>query len=143
MHEKIITSLEEMDAFAKEVLDSLKRENEATILSLHGDLGAGKTAFTKALAKAFSIKDVITSPTFVLMKNYSVTHPEYTSLIHIDAYRIEDPHELEVVGWHVISKDPTNIIVLEWPEKIGSLLPGTAHTYNFTFIDDTTRKITW
>lgn len=114
----------ELGAIAREILDTLPRKETATVIALQGDLGAGKTAFTKALARELGIQEHITSPTFVIMKSYAVSeHPECKTLTHIDAYRIEDQDEMRVLGFSEILRDPTRIVCIEWPERIQSLIP--------------------
>lgn len=136
-----IKSLAEMDSFAKEILNSLAVGDSAVVLALHGNLGAGKTAFTKSLAKALGIVEVVNSPTFVIMKMFDISNISFKKLIHIDAYRIESDRELEVLGWRDLINDPHNLIVIEWPEKISNLIPKSAIRINFEFVDEATRRI--
>lgn len=124
----------------------------AIILALSGDLGAGKTAFVKALASALGIKDTITSPTFVIEQMYVLPKPASTPnstalfdrLIHIDAYRLETASELERLRWAEIATDPRNLICLEWPENVAGLSHMShACTLHFRFIDENTREISF
>jgi tRNA threonylcarbamoyladenosine biosynthesis protein TsaE len=108
---------------AQKVLSMLDNGSTATIVGLSGDLGAGKTTLVKAIAKELGITETITSPTFVIAKYYDTKDARFTKLIHIDAYRIEDPKELEVLGWDSIKKEPNTLVVIEWPEKVEELLP--------------------
>ena len=135
-------SLEETQTLAKQVVERLVPADTACILALQGDLGSGKTAFTKGIAKAFGVTEEVTSPTFVIEKVYQLTDQKFEHLIHIDAYRLESVDELRSLGWDEIASDPQNCIVLEWPEKVESIIPDTAHTLTFTFVDEDTRKIT-
>ena len=82
---------------------------EAVIIALEGPLGAGKTIFTKAFARAMGIKDPILSPTFTL-------HSEYGQLDHIDLWRIDDPQELLALGLEKMVQDK-KVIIIEWAEK--------------------------
>ena len=141
MAETIIKNFFEMDAFAEKVLASLSLGKQAAILTLSGELGAGKTAFVKALAKALRIRENITSPTFVIEKIYTLENQLFERLIHIDAYRIEDKKELEVLKWKEIIADPKNLIALEWPEHVAALIPKSAREIKFVFVDDTTRSV--
>lgn len=96
----------------------------ADVLALSGDLGAGKTAFTKALARVLRVTETVTSPTFVIMKSYALRgHLRYDTLMHIDAYRIEDEVELTVLGFKKWIETPRTLIVIEWPERVPSLIP--------------------
>jgi tRNA threonylcarbamoyladenosine biosynthesis protein TsaE len=90
--EYIVKSVEETYALAKKIADNLKG---GEIILLNGDLGAGKTTFTKGLAKALGINNVVTSPTFTFMKQYlSGRIPLY----HFDMYRVEEEDELYELG---------------------------------------------
>lgn len=95
----------------------------AAIVGLYGDLGSGKTTFTQILGEVFGVKEKILSPTFVIEKIYKIHNNRFEHLIHIDAYRIEDPNELKVLGWETIASNPKNLICVEWADKISNLLP--------------------
>lgn len=126
-----------------EVLATEQPKESATIVGLSGELGAGKTTFTKAVAEVLGVTETVTSPTFVIEKIYKL--PKETSgithFIHIDAYRLEDAHELEVLGWNTIVSDPHNLIFIEWPERVKAILPETLPMIRFTVINETTRTI--
>lgn len=116
----------------------------ASILALSGDLGSGKTAFTQGLAKALGISDAITSPTFVIEKIYQVTGSSlWKRVIHIDAYRLAGGSELMTLGFGEIIKDPYNIVIIEWPEKVSDVIPADAQTISFKFIDEEIREISY
>lgn len=115
----------------------------ATVVALSGELGAGKTTFTKGVAKALKVPEMITSPTFVIEKVYYLeekTGP-FTRLIHIDAYRLDDPKELESLGWYDIASDPENLILVEWPERVLELMPHHDWHIAFSYDRDDTRTI--
>lgn len=144
MESKTISSLEEMADFAKSVLNSLQqKETGATILSLKGDLGAGKTAFVKALAAELGVEETVTSPTFVIMKTYNLQPTTYNfkKLVHVDAYRLQSAHELTILGWKNITADPSTLIALEWPERVPEAVPQDAVEIDFEYINETTRKV--
>lgn len=114
--------------FAKEILRK-KNKKGATVVSLEGDLGAGKTTFTQGFAKGLGIREVPRSPTFVIMQIYrinkfnrSTKFVKHKNLIHIDAYRIS-AKDLNVLGWHEFIKNKNNIILVEWGNKIKNILP--------------------
>jgi tRNA threonylcarbamoyladenosine biosynthesis protein TsaE len=69
--------------------------DEALIVGLYGNLGAGKTSFTQAVARALGVTDIVNSPTFVIEKIYDTKHTHFIRLVHIDAYRLEDAKELQ------------------------------------------------
>jgi tRNA threonylcarbamoyladenosine biosynthesis protein TsaE len=97
---------------------------QAAIITLTGDLGAGKTPFTQQLAVHLGITENVVSPTFGIMKGYQLTdHPHFDQLIHIDAYRIEDLSEVGPLRFTELFKTPRTLICLEWPENIAGILP--------------------
>jgi len=147
MNEQAIRSILELDIYAHDVLADLGSmpHEGAVVLALAGDLGAGKTAFVKAIAKELGITEHVTSPTFVIMKTYDLpptTNHGFKTLTHIDAYRLESAHELEVLGWNELLADPDALIAIEWPEKVPGTIPNNAHHFAFEHVDETTRKIT-
>lgn len=113
MKEVRVTSLEETYQLAEKIASKLK---VPALITLSGDLGAGKTTFTKGLAKAFHIKATITSPTFTILKSYE----EDVTLHHIDAYRLEGISQ--DLGFEEIF-DEDAICVVEWFDYIEYALP--------------------
>jgi len=91
-------------------------QKNATVFALIGELGSGKTTFVQRFARACGIKQTITSPTFVLLKQYG-------NIIHIDAYRLKNSKELEDLGYYELLKDPENVIFIEWADRISDILP--------------------
>ncbi len=94
------------------------------ILLMYGDLGAGKTTLTKGIAKGLGVDNDITSPTFTLMNMYPVAGGKIKQLVHIDTYRMEDAQELLDIGVEDYLGSPDTVTIIEWPEKIESLLTG-------------------
>jgi tRNA threonylcarbamoyladenosine biosynthesis protein TsaE len=140
---KVITtkSLRETQAFAIEYLNSLTSSTEqATIIGLYGNLGSGKTAFTKCLAKELGIHEVITSPTFVIMKLYETKNEKFKRLIHIDAYRLESGKELQILDFESLVNNKNNLIVIEWPENVKEILTKDHKKIHCSFIDENTRQ---
>lgn len=95
------------------------RLNKGDILALSGDLGTGKTAFVRGIAKGFGINDYITSPTFTLVHSYKGTEFE---LHHFDVYRINDEEELFEIGFEEYLYED-DICVIEWADLIKNLIP--------------------
>lgn len=114
------TSEKQTFDFAKNFSKKLKG---GEVLGLIGDLGAGKTVFSRGLAKGLGIKKKITSPTFVLMRVYPVKKKRIKFFVHIDAYRIKSARDLEAIGAKEYFGRPDAITVIEWPDKIKKILP--------------------
>lgn len=113
---------------AREVLKE-KLKKRALIISLEGDLGAGKTTFTQGFGKFLGVKERIQSPTFVIMRIYGINKlnrsarfVKFTNFIHIDAYRLKSK-DFKVFGWKNFIKNKNNIILVEWGNKIKNILP--------------------
>lgn len=96
---------------------------KAVVIGLFGNLGSGKTVFSKGFLGFFGIKRVV-SPTFSIMKRYSVKGFPWKNIYHLDCYRVKNPSELSTLGFERIAADPENIILLEWPEMAGPLFKG-------------------
>lgn len=120
--QKITNSEKETFVFAKSFAKKLKG---GEVLGLIGDLGAGKTAFTKGLAAGLSVKQNLTSPTFVLMKIYKIQGSKFIihNLCHIDAYRIKSAKDLIAIGAEEYFNRPDTVTVIEWAGKIKKILP--------------------
>lgn len=134
---------EDLPALATRVIDLLsqKETGKAKVLFLEGDLGAGKTTFTKSLAEALGIhKEEVKSPTFILKKEYNADHPIFKKLIHIDAYRFVDPHEVKALRLEDDMTSPSSIIAIEWPSKMAKI--DKDMSLSFAVIDDRTRAVT-
>lgn len=119
MKKIIITSSEEQ---SRKLGVELWRDNKkyldkrAVVFALVGELGAGKTQLVKGLAKAMGVKDDVISPTFTLEAEYDLG-----KLIHIDAWRIEDPNELLEIGFKKRVQNK-KIIVIEWADQVEEIL---------------------
>ncbi len=120
----------------------------ATVVGFSGHLGAGKTTFTKAVAKALWLKEDITSPTYVIMKIYELSRSSrWKRLIHIDAYRLESAQELKGLKFDELISDRDNLIIVEWPENVKEALTGIEGYQSLTFsipegmLDTTNREI--
>lgn len=87
------------------------------VLSLVGNLGGGKTTFLKGLAKELDVKQVITSPTFVLMKVYMAKQGSIRQFVHVDCYRISGI-EFSKIGLNDYLGEPRTIVAIEWADKL-------------------------
>ncbi|MDB5225629.1 MAG: tsaE [Candidatus Adlerbacteria bacterium] len=136
-------ALWELPYFARNMLAVLmlaERKEAATILALEGNLGAGKTTFVQTLARELGVREVVQSPTYVLMKSYplelsnhgSEINKKFTRLVHIDAYRLESPEEFDALRPEEFLNDLETLVVVEWPEKIEGRLPKPDMTLKFS-----------
>jgi len=97
-----------------------------TLICFRGDLGAGKTTFIQGILRACGARPPFVSPTFILMKEYDLDTPTANGIrrvYHADAYRMERAEDFEKIGFTEWCADPEGIVLLEWPERIESLLP--------------------
>jgi tRNA threonylcarbamoyladenosine biosynthesis protein TsaE len=117
----ITNSEQETLAFAKKLA---KKACGGEVYALSGDLGAGKTVFTRGFATGLGIKRNVNSPTFVLMKIYPVKkHKTIKHLCHIDAYRLKSARDLASIGALDYLGKKDCVVLVEWPENIKKILP--------------------
>lgn len=89
------------------------------VVALHGSMGAGKTTFVRGIAQALGVDaSLVASPTYVVMHDYP---GERLGLVHVDAYRLSGPEELDSLGWDRAMRDEC-AMVIEWPERIAAAL---------------------
>ena len=152
------TTEQQTFALAKKFASQLKG---GEVIGLIGNLGAGKTIFTKGLAAGLGIKKYITSPTFVLMKVYPVksrparilpkaklfngVNPvkslSIKHLVHIDAYRLKSAQDLTAIGAPEYFSRPDTVTVIEWADKIKKILPRKARLVKINLAKNSFRKI--
>ena len=107
------------------------------IYGFNGQLSAGKTTFIKGLLNGLGYQEMVNSPTFTLINEYSSKY----KIVHIDCYRENDINRwLDLGIYEYFSSD--YIVLIEWPEIISEILPKTTKFINFEIVDLTTRKIT-
>ncbi|MCR4333455.1 MAG: tRNA (adenosine(37)-N6)-threonylcarbamoyltransferase complex ATPase subunit type 1 TsaE [Patescibacteria group bacterium] len=143
--EKVVQTLAEFEAEAARFAGSFVRHKEvATLITLSGELGAGKTSFTRSVAKALGVEETVTSPTFVLEKIYLLPPGKnFKRLIHIDAYRLEKGSTLAPLGFDELMQDAGNLILLEWPERVDEVLPAPAKKISFLVSPNGARTISY
>lgn len=109
----------------KSCLRADRNLKNALVLALAGDLGSGKTTFVQGFLRAVGIRKKITSPSFVLIKNYKlrIKNRGYKNIYHIDCYRTKKSKELLDLGLKEILNNPKNIVLIEWSERIKKILP--------------------
>ena len=137
--ELVSESVEDTQRIAKDLIQSL---SEGTVVALIGDLGSGKTTFSQGIGKALGIKRHLQSPTFTIMKEYhELKHEKFSSLYHIDLYRLESPIDLPTLGIDEVMSDPHGLVIIEWAEKVKSQLPEKRIEITFEHVDEGKRKI--
>jgi tRNA threonylcarbamoyladenosine biosynthesis protein TsaE len=105
----------------------------ALVITLRGDLGAGKTTFTQGFFRGLGIKRNPTSPTFVIMRHYKVRAKRFRDIYHFDAYRLKKVEDLAVLKFEDILSDPGNMVLIEWPERIKEAIPKKAIRLDFSY----------
>jgi tRNA threonylcarbamoyladenosine biosynthesis protein TsaE len=140
----IVYNANEIDVFAADFVSNLKTKDyglKAALVGLSGQLGAGKTTFTQALARVLGVEETVNSPTFVIMKIYKLAAQPWDHLVHIDAYRLASGEELISLGWEEIVDNPKNLVVVEWAERIEDMLPDDYTQLNFSVLSENERLI--
>ena len=129
-----ITSKSEKDTI--ELAENFEAEKiRNMVICLNGDLGSGKTVFAKGFAAALGIDEVITSPTFNIIKEY---YSGEMPLFHMDAYRLEDSKKNIGIEEYF---DKEGIVIIEWSEMIKDILPDERLEFSFKVIGENTRII--
>ena len=123
-HTAISRSVAETEAVASLVAVTLRA---GQCIALHGDLGAGKTQFVRGLVRALGGSPrAVSSPTFVLLNIYEIRSGPLRRVFHLDAYRTHSPDDFESIGFTELLEQRDSVVVVEWPERIASLLPDDA-----------------
>ncbi len=126
---KISKNIKHTQKIAKDFLTGIlkKQGKGATVVGVYGQLGAGKTAFTQAVAKLLGVKRKVNSPTFVIIKKYPIKSKQHKFLFHIDAYRLKNAQEIIKLGWEEIISNPEHLVFIEWPEQVIKAMPKKHH----------------
>ncbi len=134
---------------ADELLNHLKNN----LICLYGDLGSGKTTFVRGLAKKLGIEKRIISPTFVLMREYNINNQisppqsgqpwaeNFKFFYHIDLYRTNSEQDIKGLDLKELWREPKNLIVIEWAEKINRILPPHRIDIKLEYLSEKERKI--
>lgn len=147
--EKIITkSAQETEQagriLAEEIIKGRPKEKQALVIALEGELGSGKTTFTQGLARGLEVKEKVTSPTFVIFKKFELNQAGiFECFYHVDCYRLSSARDLTDLDFKEIINQPTNLVVIEWAEKIKEILPAEVSWFKFEYLTENERKIVY
>jgi tRNA threonylcarbamoyladenosine biosynthesis protein TsaE len=137
--EVISTSTETTEKLAQRLASSLR---SGDVLALYGDLGSGKTTFTRFLVEALGITARVQSPTFIIARKYkSAAGFGSLSVNHVDLYRLQNKADVLDIGLPEMFEEHNFITVIEWPELAEELLPKSVKKLYFEYVDENTRKI--
>ena len=132
--EKITTSEEETELFAEEISS---RVEGGDIICYFGEVGAGKTVFTRGLCKGLGVTGYVNSPSYIILNLYN--SPKY-KIYHYDLYRIFDVEELTEIGFYDFAGKDNSVTIIEWSEKLADELPKKRIDIIIEVIDETKRK---
>lgn len=126
--------------FAENLMREILQSEDALpcVIELVGDVGAGKTTFTKGLARGLEIAEEITSPTFTISKVYENSHGQ--KLVHYDFYRLENPG-IMVEDLFENLQDPRTVTVIEWADTVSEILPANHLRLEILINDDGSRTL--
>lgn len=112
-----VVSRDQLDGLGVAIGHSL---TAPALVTLRGDLGAGKTTIVQAICRGLAVTEPVTSPTFALIHEYAAPAAR---VVHCDLYRLETPRDVMSLGLDDLLSDPSAILLVEWPERAGALLP--------------------
>ncbi|OHX67618.1 tRNA (adenosine(37)-N6)-threonylcarbamoyltransferase complex ATPase subunit type 1 TsaE [Flammeovirga pacifica] len=134
---KITTnSIDDLNSAAKQILEFAQGSSKVWLF--HGEMGAGKTTFIKAICEVLGVMDHVNSPTFALVNEYMTDKAD--TVYHFDMYRIKDPSEAFDIGFEEYLYSD-NLCLIEWPSKVERLLPEDCTEVTIVPIDETSREI--
>jgi tRNA threonylcarbamoyladenosine biosynthesis protein TsaE len=114
---------------------------KAIIVSLDGELGAGKTTFLQGFAKGLGIRGRVNSPTFNIMNHYRIKDTVFKDYYHLDCYRIEVSDSMDFMDMPSMIKEKSSIICIEWGGNISDTLPYDRINISFKVLVGDKRKI--
>lgn len=121
---------------AEKIAEKIKKGG---VICLFGEIGAGKTTFTKGLAQSLGIEQfVVKSPTYTFIRSYETDNGQ---LHHIDLYRLEQVDELLLQEIEELTDDPTNIVIIEWADRMGENLPKNRIDISLEYRGENSREI--
>lgn len=131
-------TIKNLDTIHEAAKEFIKGMGEGKVFAFYGKMGAGKTTFIKALCEVLGVEDVITSPTFAIINEYTDSNDE--PIYHFDFYRIKKLEEVYDMGYEDYFYSG-NLCLLEWPELIEEILPENVVKVTIEEQADGTRKL--
>lgn len=106
-----------------------------SVVHLEGELGAGKTALSRAIVRGLGGGDVASSPTYALVHRY---HGQRGPVYHVDCYRLRTPDEAADLDWETLAA--ADALLIEWPERAGAWAPPPTRRFRLHHLDDPDRR---
>lgn len=131
---KVTISEEETEIFAEEISEVI---HSGDIVCYFGEVGAGKTVFTRGLCKGLGVTGYVNSPSYIILNQYS---GKKYSIFHYDLYRISDTEELTEIGFYDFAGRDGSVTLIEWSEKLEYELPDKRIDIFIEVIDENKRK---
>ncbi len=133
------------EKLAREIAAAAPRRNKkkgALVFALQGELGAGKTTFVQGFFGGLGLRKRAPSPTFIIMRRHALPRRKgrhrnprgtraFSNVFHVDAYRLKKAADLKMLGVKDIAADPANIILVEWADRVRSIIPKNAQWLRF------------
>lgn len=132
----VSVSESETEAIGAEIARMCPR---GSVILLDGDLGAGKTVFTRGFARELGIDEPVSSPTYTIVQEYDL--PDRGRLYHLDLYRISGVQAALAFGVDEFLNDPSSYALVEWPERITGIIPGNAIKIRLKHTGESQREI--
>ena len=135
----ITITIQDLDHIREAAREFISHIGQARVFAFYGKMGAGKTTFVKAICEELGVEDVITSPTFAIVNEYTTSH---SPIYHFDFYRIKKLEEVYDMGYEDYFYSGA-LCFIEWPELIEDLLPDDAVKVSIDENADGTRTVRW
>lgn len=132
-------SIKSLDSIHEAAREFIKNMGQGHVFAFYGKMGAGKTTFIKAVCEELGVDDVITSPTFAIVNDYT-SSKDGSHIFHFDFYRIKKLEEVYDMGYEDYFYSGS-LCFIEWPELIEDILPGDAVKVTITQNEDGSRVV--
>ena len=125
----------ELRRWGKDLGEALKAP---IVISLTGDLGAGKTTLARSICEGYGVTEQVTSPTYALVHRYE---SEKSAVYHVDLYRLDNESQLTNIGWDDMMSERA-VVIVEWPERAGDRMPADHLHIDIEYLDgDPDRRV--